>query len=78
MFRATIIGSPSRAQLQRQAQRQPQIGGIEYADDQLGRRLAAQAAGDRIARDGLVERGRHEAVGAGQIEHAIEDVRRVR
>ena len=59
-------------ELEHQAQGQPQIGRIEHADDQLGRRLAAQPAGHHIARDRLIERGRHQAVGTRQIDHAVE------
>ena len=58
-------------QLEHQAQRQLQIGGIDHADDQLGGGFIAQLAVDDIARDGLIECRRHQAVGARQVDELI-------
>ena len=72
MFSATIIGRPQPLQLERQAQRQPQVGRIEHADDELRRRLAGRrpVTTSRVMASSSVVG--HQAVGAGQIEHAIE------
>ena len=48
-------------QLERQPQRQPQVGGVGDADDQVGRDLALEAAQHDIARDLLVGRARAQA-----------------
>ena len=68
---ATRIGTTQALQLQRQAQPQAQVGGIDHVDDEVGGFLAVQPADHHIARDGLVQRRGRKAVGAGQIEHAI-------
>ena len=47
MLSATIIGTPSRLQLQHEAQVEPQVGRIDHADDEFGRRLARKPAEQR-------------------------------
>ena len=59
------------AQLEGQSQVELQVRRIDDADDELRRRLAGQPAEQEVARDRLVERGRREAVGAGQVEDAV-------
>ena len=46
---------PEALQLQHQTQVQAQVGGIDDAHQQIGRRLARVAAEDHVARDGLIE-----------------------
>jgi hypothetical protein len=56
--------------LEREAQVQAKVGRVEYADDEVGWRLADIVAGTDVARDDFVGAGRVEAVRAGQVEHA--------
>ena len=53
-----------------QAQVQAQVGGVDDADDGVGRLLAVAQAGHHVARDRFVGRGGGQAVGARQVEHA--------
>ena len=43
---------------------------VDHADDEARRRRIGHAAQQHVTGDGLVERGRLEAVGARQIENA--------
>jgi len=55
-------------QLQNEAQVQPQVGGVDHADQQVGAGLTTERAEADIARNGFVRAGGDQAVGAGQIE----------
>ncbi len=55
---------------ERQPQADRQVDRIDHAHHESRRRRIGHAAQQHVARDGLVERGRLETVGAGQIEHA--------
>ena len=66
------MGRPEALQLQHQAQVQAQVRGIHHAHEQVRRRLGRMAAEDDVARDGLIERGGLEAVGARQIDEAVD------
>jgi hypothetical protein len=59
-------------QIEHEPQVQTQIGRIDHAHQKIGRGLARMAAEDDVARDGLIEARSLEAVGAGQIEYAID------
>ena len=72
MLSATMSGRSQAFQIEHQAQIQTQIGGIDHAHQKIRRRLARVPPEHHIARDGLIEARRLEAVGAGQIEHAID------
>ena len=56
--------------LERQPQPDRQMHRVDHAYHQLGCRCVGDAAQQHVARDGFVERGGIQAVGAGQIEHA--------
>ena len=55
-------------QLEREAQRQPQVGGVGDADDQVGRALGRELAQHHVARDLLVGRAGAQRIGAGQVD----------
>jgi hypothetical protein len=57
-------------ELQRQAQDQPQVGGVGHADQHPRSLLAGQTAQDGVARHHLVGAAGAQGIGAGQIEHA--------
>ena len=59
------------AQFERQPQVEPQVRRVDDAHHELRRRLAGQPAEQEVARDRLVERGRRQAVGAGQVEDPV-------
>jgi hypothetical protein len=63
-------GQAHGARLQHHAQAQLQLGGIDHADQQVGRGLARALAGDHVARHGLIGTQGVEAVGARQVQHA--------
>ena len=58
-------------QFQHQAQVQAQVRGIHDADDQIGRLFGGVAPQHDVPGDGLIQGGRLQAVGAGQVEQAI-------
>ncbi len=60
------------AQLEHEAQVEPQVGRVHHADDELGRRLVREPSEQEIARDRLVERRRRQAVRARQVEHLVQ------
>jgi len=64
-------------QIQHQPQIESQVRRIDHAHEKIGLRLAGVAAEHDIARNGFIKTRRLEAVGAGQIEHAV-DAPRVR
>ena len=57
-------------QLDHQPQRQPQIGGVGDAEQQVGLLLAREAAEHDVAGDFLVGAARAQRIGAGQIDQA--------
>jgi hypothetical protein len=63
-------GQAHGARLQHHAQAQLQLGGIDHADQQVGRGLARALAGDHVARHGLIGTQGVEAVGTRQVQHA--------
>jgi hypothetical protein len=65
-------------QLEREPQRQPKIGGVADADDQVGRDLALQPAQHDVACDLLIRGPRAQGIGAGQIDHVDRAARRRR
>ena len=65
-------------EFQHQAQRQPQIGGIGDADQQVGRRLALQPPQHDVAGDFLVGAAGAQRIGAGQVDDRDAAARRRR
>ena len=61
---------PQAFHLQRQSQADRQVHGVDDADDEARGRRVGHAPEQHVARDGLIESGGSQAVGAGQIEHA--------
>ncbi len=60
------------AQFEHEAQVEPQVGRVDHADDEFGRRLVGEPSEQEVARDRFVERRRREAVGARQVEHLVQ------
>jgi hypothetical protein len=63
-------GQSQPLHLERQPQADGQVHGVDHAHHQFRRGRVGQAAEQHVTGDGLVERGRIEAVGARQVEHA--------
>src|SRR5207302_1368436 len=63
-------GPTQALQLQDQAQVEAQVGRVDHAHQQVGRGLGRVPAEHDVAGDGLIECGRLEAVGAGQVDDA--------
>ena len=60
-----------RAHFEREAQVQAQVGGVDDADDDIGRGFARIEAAAQVARDRLVQARRVQAVGARQVEQRV-------
>jgi hypothetical protein len=59
---------PDLLELDREAQRQAQVGGVGDAQEEVGRRLGGEAAEHDVARHLLVEAARAQRIGSGQID----------
>ena len=68
MLSTSISGRPVRLELEHEADRQPQIGGIGDAEHEVGQRLAGGAAEHDVAGDFLVRAAAAQRIGAGQID----------
>ncbi len=64
------------AHFQREAQVQAQVGGIDHADQHVGRRLAGIEAAAQVAGDRFVQAGGMQAVGARQVQQRVAAARR--
>jgi hypothetical protein len=63
-------GQSQALHFQREAQADGQVHGVDHADHEVRSGFAGHAAQQHVARDGLVQGGGIQRVGARQVEHA--------